>query len=46
MPDFFADYFGITDKGNWEPDKNIPDILEGEKNIEKKYNLTDEATSK
>ena len=38
--EIFSDYFGITSKGNWEPNKNIPDIIEGEKNIEKKYNLT------
>ncbi|MGH2565588.1 MAG: thioredoxin domain-containing protein, partial [Ginsengibacter sp.] len=38
--EFFCDYFGIVAKGNWEPNKNIPDILEGDKNIEKKYNLT------
>ncbi len=38
--EIFCDYFGITSKGNWEPNKNIPDILEGDKNIEKKYNLS------
>jgi uncharacterized protein YyaL (SSP411 family) len=36
----FIDYFGITNKGNWEPGKNIPDINMGDKNILKKYNLT------
>ena len=40
--DLFCDYYGITGKGNWEPNKNIPDILEGEKNIEKEYNLSDQ----
>jgi uncharacterized protein len=40
--EIFSGYFGITEKGNWEPDKNIPDIIKGEKNIEKKYKLTDE----
>jgi len=40
--DIFCDYYGITNKGNWEPDKNIPDILEGESNIAKKYNVTSE----
>ena len=40
--EIFSDYFGITNKGNWEPGKNIPDINEGNKNIEKKYNLTDD----
>ena len=38
--EIFSDYFGITGKGNWESNKNIPDIIEGEKNIEKKYNLS------
>ena len=38
--EIFSDYFGITSKGNWEPGKNIPDIIEGEKNIEKKYDLS------
>ncbi len=37
----FSDYFGIKSKGNWEPNKNIPDINEGEKNLEKKYNLSE-----
>jgi len=36
----FNDYFGITKKGNWEPNKNIPDINKGDKNIAKKFNLT------
>lgn len=38
--EIFSDYFGITSKGNWEPGKNIPDIIEGEKKIEKKYDLS------
>ncbi len=38
--EIFSDYFGITAKGNWELQKNIPDINIGDKNIEKKYNLT------
>ncbi|WP_202552433.1 thioredoxin domain-containing protein [Ginsengibacter hankyongi] len=38
--EIFSDYFGITSKGNWEPGKNIPDIIEGEKDIEKKYDLS------
>jgi uncharacterized protein len=36
----FSDYFSITNKGNWEPGKNIPDINESDKKAEKKYNLT------
>ena len=37
--EIFSDYFGINSKGNWEPGKNIPDINEGNKNTEKKYNI-------
>ena len=36
----FSDYFGIKKRGNWEANKNIPDINEGDKNLEKKYKLT------
>lgn len=36
----FCDYFGITESGNWESGENIPDINMCEKNIEKKYDLT------
>ena len=35
----FSEYFGITGKGNWEPGKNIPDINEGNKTMNKKYNF-------
>jgi uncharacterized protein YyaL (SSP411 family) len=42
----FIDYFGITAKGNWEHYKNIPDINEGEKNLEKKYGLTNDGFQK
>jgi uncharacterized protein YyaL (SSP411 family) len=38
----FNDYFGITDRGNWESGENIPDINLGEKDLEKKYNLSHE----
>jgi len=38
--DLFDEYFGITEKGNWETGENIPDINMGEKDLEKKYNLT------
>ncbi len=37
----FCDYYGITEKGNWEPNKNIPDILEGKSNLAKKYDLSE-----
>lgn len=36
----FCDYFGITERGNWESGENIPDINFGERNPGKKYNLT------
>ena len=36
----FDEYFGITESGNWESGENIPDINMGEKNLEKKYDLT------
>ncbi|MDQ6903771.1 MAG: thioredoxin domain-containing protein, partial [Bacteroidota bacterium] len=42
----FSDYFNITTKGNWEPNKNIPDINEGDKNAAKKYHLTPDEFSK
>ncbi len=38
----FSEYFGITAEGNWEHNKNIPDINEGDKNILRKYNLTED----
>ncbi|HEY5463955.1 MAG TPA: thioredoxin domain-containing protein [Hanamia sp.] len=38
--DLFDEYFGITESGNWESGENIPDINMGEKNLEKKYDLT------
>src|SRR5665213_4263343 len=41
--DLFDEYFGITEKGNWETGENIPDINMGEKDLEKKYNLTHDA---
>ncbi|MEP6926514.1 MAG: thioredoxin domain-containing protein [Ginsengibacter sp.] len=40
--EIFSDYFGISSKGNWEHNKNIPDINQGDKHAGKKYNLTDE----
>ncbi len=40
--DLFDGYFGITEKGNWESGENIPDRNMGEKDLEKKYNLTND----
>ncbi|HEV8081854.1 MAG TPA: thioredoxin domain-containing protein [Chitinophagaceae bacterium] len=42
----FIDYFGITLSGNWEHDKNIPDINFGDNNTEKKYHLSSEEFEK
>ena len=42
----FSEYFGISARGNWEPGKNIPDINMGDKNVEKKYNLTQDELRK
>ena len=39
--EIFCDYFGITASGNWEHNKNIPDINKGDKSTAKKYNLTE-----
>lgn len=36
----FDEYFGITESGNWESGENIPDRNFGEKNLEKKFNLS------
>jgi len=37
----YADYYGITSNGNWEPHKNIPDVNFGDKNSAKKYQLSE-----
>jgi hypothetical protein len=37
----FIDHYGITATGNWEHNKNIPDINYGEKDVAKKYNLAE-----
>lgn len=42
----FSDYFGITDKGNWEHGENIPDINKGDRNIGEKYKLTNDELNK
>ena len=42
----FNDYFGITEKGNWEHAKNIPDMNFGNDNTAKKYNLSFDAFEK
>ena len=41
----FADYFGITAEGNWEPDKNIPDVNFGIAGITATYQLTENQLS-
>ncbi len=38
----FVDYFGITEKGNWENHQNIPDINFGDQHAAKKYHLSPE----
>lgn len=38
--EIFNDYFGITESGNWESNKNIPDINKGEPNTAHKFDLT------
>ncbi len=38
----FIDYFGITEKGNWEHHQNIPDINFGDQHAAKKYHLSSE----
>ena len=30
---FYSDYYGITKQGNWEDDKNIPDVNSGKKDF-------------
>ena len=40
--DLFNDYYGVTEQGNWESGENILDINFGEKNLEKKYDLSPE----
>ena len=42
----FIDYFGVKSDGNWEHDKNIPDINFGDNNVAKKYHLSDEEFEK
>ncbi len=37
----YFDFYGITSEGNWEHNKNIPDANYGEKNVAKKYNLSE-----
>lgn len=42
----FCDYFGITEAGNWEEGENIPDTRMGEKNIAKKFGLSEKDLDK
>ena len=39
----YFDLYGITSQGNWEHDKNIPDINFGEKELAEKYGFSEEA---
>ena len=38
----YMDYYGITSFGNWEHNKNIPDINYGERDVAQKYGLANE----
>ena len=38
--ELYNSYYGITSRGNWEEQKNIPDISFGDKEVAEKYNLT------
>ncbi len=40
--ELYTSYFGITSKGNWEEQKNIPDISFGDKELAEKYLLSPE----
>ncbi|MEO6290363.1 MAG: thioredoxin domain-containing protein, partial [Ginsengibacter sp.] len=42
----FISYFGIAKDGNWEHNKNIPDVNYGNKNTVKEFNLTQEEFEK
>ncbi len=39
--EIFNEYFGITETGNWEAHKNIPDINKGDSNTAHKFNLSE-----
>ena len=40
--DLYINYYGITSSGNWEHQKNIPDINNGNKGIAEKYHQTEQ----
>ena len=39
--DLYSNYYGITPTGNWDHQKNIPDINYGNKSVAEKYGLTE-----
>ena len=43
--DWYCEYFGITQKGNWERNKNIPDVNYGNKELAKTYNTANKEIS-
>jgi uncharacterized protein YyaL (SSP411 family) len=42
---FYSEFYGITGSGNWEDEKNIPDVNYGDKELIKSYDLADEQIS-
>jgi len=42
---FYSEYYGITNSGNWEDQKNIPDVNYGDKELVKSYQLADKQIS-
>lgn len=38
--ELYNSYYGISSKGNWEEQKNIPDANFGDKDVAEKYNLS------
>ena len=42
---FYSEYYGITSRGNWEGNKNIPDANFGDKELIESYQLADKEIS-
>jgi len=42
---FYSDYFGITEEGNWEENKNIPDVNSGKKDFTVNEQITQKLVS-
>ncbi|MEO6681671.1 MAG: thioredoxin domain-containing protein [Ginsengibacter sp.] len=40
--EIFINWYGITSRGNWEEQKNIPDVNYGDKDAVKEFKLSDE----